>query len=128
MTQVLNFRNEQVKNRINLKFLTIPKTVNKWLVLLDKSDDGDNATSLKDVIVLNVWSECWNRYHHSKSALLEKALNSSIEFFYNSDMTAYFTYFSSAPSNWSMKCILEWLRIPQPLSSNENAGSVKAPE
>ena len=35
-------------------------------------------------------------------------------------MTKFYTYFSSVPSNWSMKCIVEWLRISQPISLSEN--------
>ena len=34
-------------------------------------------------------------------------------------MTAYYTYFSSVPNNWGMSCIVEWLRIPQPMSIEE---------
>ena len=32
------------------------------------------------------------------------------------DLYAYYTYFSTVPSNWDMSCITEWLRIPQPIS------------
>ena len=116
MTQMLNFRNEQVKNRIQRKYLTIPKTINTWLKLFDNTDVGDGIVDLKDVIVLNVWIKRWDRYHNGKSALLEKDFNNSIELFYNSDMTGYYTYFSTVPSNWDMSCIIEWLRIPQPIS------------
>ena len=98
------------------QYLTIPKTINKWLKLFDNTDIGDGVVDLKNVIVLNVWIKRWDRYHHAKSALLEKDFNNSIEFFYNSDMTGYYTYFSTVPSNWDMSCIIEWLRIPQPIS------------
>ena len=81
LTQMLNFRNEQIKNRIQRKYLTIPKTINKWLILFDNKDVGDGVVDLKNVIVLNVWIKRWDRYHHSKSALLEKDFNNSIEFF-----------------------------------------------
>ena len=125
MTQMLNFRNEQVKNRIQRKYLTIPKTINTWLKLFDNTDVGDGIVDLKDVIVLNVWIKRWDRYHNGKSALLEKDFNNSIELFYNSDMTGYYTYFSTVPSNWDMSCIIEWLRIPQPISivGGENVAS-----
>ena len=113
---IIEFRNEQIKNRIQRKYLTIPKTINKWLKLFDNTDVGDGVVDLKNVIVLNVWIKRWDRYHHSKSALLEKDFNNSIEFFYSSDMTGYYTYFSTVPSNWDMSCIIEWLRIPQPIS------------
>ena len=81
ITQMLNFRNEQIKNRIQRKYLTIPKIINAWHKLFDKADVGDNVVNLKDVIILNVWIVRWNRYHHSKSALLEKDFKNSIEFF-----------------------------------------------
>ena len=81
LTQILNFRNKQIKNRIQKKYLTIPKTINKWLILFDNKDVGDGVVDLKNVIVLNVWIKRWDRYHHSKSALLEKDFNNSIEFF-----------------------------------------------
>ena len=116
LTQMFNFRNEQIKNRIQRKYLTIPKTINVWIKLLDNTDVGDNVTNLKNVIILNVWIKRWNRYHNAKSALLEKDFGNSIEFFYNSNMTEYHTYFSTVPSNWDMSSFIEWLRIPQPIS------------
>lgn len=81
LTQMLNFSNEQVKNRIQRKKLTIPKTVNTWLTLLSASYIGDGVKNLNDIILLNVWIERWDRYHHAKSALLEKDFNNSIELF-----------------------------------------------
>ena len=66
--------------------------------------------------------------HHAKSALLERDFNNSIELFYNSDMTAYDTYFSTVPSNWTMKCMVEWLRIPQPISIEEGENAPSKPE
>ena len=116
LTQMLNFRNEQIKNRIQRKYLTIPKTINVWIKLFDNTDVGDDVTDLKNVIILNVWIKRWDRYHNAKSALLEKDFGNSIEFFYNNDMTEYHTYFSTVPSNWNMSCFIEWLRIPQPIS------------
>ena len=124
LKKMFKFRNEQVKNRIQRKYLSIPKTVNKWIKLFDNKDVGDNVVDLKNIIVLNVWIKRWDRYHNGKSALLEKDFDNSIEFFYNSDMTGYYTYFTKIPSNWSMDCIIEWLRIPQPISiDNENIPS-----
>lgn len=81
LTQMLNFSNQQVKNRIQRKKLTIPKTVNTWLTLLSASYIGDGVKNLNDIILLNVWIERWDRYHHAKSALLEKDFNNSIELF-----------------------------------------------
>ena len=116
LTQMLNFRNEQIKNRIQRKYLTIPKTTNTWLKLFDNTDVGDGIVDLKNVIVLN-----------GKSALLEKDFNNSIEFFYDKDMLGYYTYFSTVPSFWDMSCIIEWLRIPQPISIGDNVNIPSKP-
>ena len=100
------------------KFNKKMERANSWtnrLKLFDNTDVGDGVVDLKNVIVLNVGIKRWDRYYHSKSALLEKDFNNSIEFFYNSDMTGYYTYFSTVPSDWDMSCIIEWLRIPQPI-------------
>lgn len=86
---------------------------------MDVGDDGDD---LNDIIVLNVWIRRFDRYHHAKNALLEKDFRNSIEFFYNKDMTAYYTYFSTVPTFWSMDCIVEWLRIPQLISIGSENG------
>ena len=121
LTQMLNFRNEQIKNRIQRKYLTIPKTPHQWIKLFDNTDVGDSVFDLKNVIILNVWIRRYDRFHNAKSALLEKDFHNSIEFFFNADMTGYYTYFTHAPSNWNMSCFIEWLRIPQPISiNNEN--------
>jgi len=116
LTQMLNFRNEQIKNRIQRKKLTIPKTINTWLKLFDYTDVGDGVADLNNVIILNVWIRRWERYHNAKSALLEKDFGNTIEFFYDKEMKAYYTYFQQVPSGWNMSCIIEWLRIPQPIS------------
>ena len=121
LTQMFNFRNEQIKNRIQRKYLTIPKMINVWIKLFDNTDVGNNVTDLKNVIILNVWIKRWDRYHNAKSALLEKDFGNSIEFFYNNDMTEYHTYFSTVPSNWDMSSFIEWLRIPQPISIDNEA-------
>ena len=83
---------------------------------------------IKSSIILNAWIVRWDRYHNAKSALLEKDFNNSIEFFYDKDMTAYYTYFSTVPSHWSMKCMVEWLRIPQPISIEESENVPSKPE
>ena len=117
---MLNFRNEQIKNRIQRKYLKIPKTVHTWIKLFDYKDVGYSVVDLNNVVVLNVWIRRWDRYHNSKSALLEKDFGNSIEFFYDKDMLGYYTYFSTVPNGWDMSCIVEWLRIPQPVSISDN--------
>ena len=77
---MIKFRNEQIKNRIQRKYLTIPKESYKWLTLLNKSDVSEDAIDLKNIIILNVWIQRTNRYHHSKSELVDEAF-CSLEFF-----------------------------------------------
>ena len=85
LTQMLNFRNEQIKNRIQHKYLTMPKAVRKFLNILDKSDVGDDVTDLKNVIILDVWIKRYDRYHHAKSELVAEAFG-SLEFFCHKDI------------------------------------------
>ena len=118
---MLNFRNDQIKNRIDRKYISIPKTTHTWIKLFDYRDIGDASLDLKNVVILNVWIKRWDRYHNGKSALLEKDFNNSIEFFYDKDMTAYYTYFTTIPHNWAMNAFVEWLRIPKPISIDNEA-------
>ena len=128
LTQMLNFRNEQIKNRIGRKYISIPKTPHQWIKLFDYRDIRDGSLDLKGVVIMNVWIRRYDRYHNGKSALLEKDFHNSIEFFYNSDMTAYYTYFTYAPTNWNMSCFIEWLRIPQPISIDNESIPISKPE
>ena len=116
LTQMLNFRNEQIKNRIQRKYITIPKTPYQFIKLFDINDVGDGIIDLNNVIILNVWIKRFDRYHNAKSSLVESGFNNSLEFFFSATMTEYHTYFSTAPSNWDMSCFIEWLRIPQTIS------------
>ena len=90
--------------------------------MFDNTDVGVGGADLKNVITLNVWIRRFDRYHNGKSTLLEKDFNNSIEFVYDKDMLGYYTFFSTVPSNWNMSCIVEWLRIPQPISINDHDG------
>ena len=121
LTQMLNFRNEQIKNRIQRKYLTIPKTPYQFIKLFDINDVGDDIIDLNNVIILNVWIKRFDRYHNAKSSLVESGFNNSLEFFFNATMTEYHTYFSTAPGNWDMSCFIEWLRIPQIISIDDES-------
>ena len=126
LTQMINFRNEQIKNRIQRKYLKIPKKINTWIKLFDNTDVGEGVLDLKNVIIMNVWIKKYYRFHNSKSSYFEKEFDNSIQFYYNNEMTGYFTYFGSMPGNWSMDCFVEWLRIPQPISiDSENISESK---
>ena len=124
-TQMIRFRNEQVMNRFHRKQMVIPSKINTWIELLNYSDLPFDAPDLNDIIIFNVWIERYNRFHHSKSALVEGAFN-HIEFFFSSDMKRYYTYFSHVPTRWSLRCIIEYIRIPKPiLIDNENISGNK---
>ena len=47
---MIEFRNEQVRNRIARKSLTIPKTNYTWIKLLDSSEI-DGITTLQDIVI-----------------------------------------------------------------------------
>ena len=121
LTQMLNFRNEQIKNRIQRKYITIPKTPHQFIKLFDINDVGDDIIDLNNVIILNVWIKRFDRYHNAKSSLVESGFNNTLEFFFNATMTEYHTYFSKVPSNWDMSCFIEWLRIPQTISIDKES-------
>ena len=114
---IVQFINNQVKNRIGRKTLKIPKTNYQWIKLLHK-DDLD-IESLEDVIVLNVYIEKRSdRYHHAKSELVLNAFG-NLELFFNDDMTGYYMYFDSHTSSWHMSCIVEYLFKPKEISAGE---------
>ena len=121
LTQMLNFRNEQIKNRIQRKYITIPKTPHQFIKLFDINDVGDDIIDLNNVIILNVWIKRFDRFHNAKSSLVESGFNNSLEFFFNATMTEYHTYFTHTPNNWDMSCFIEWLRIPQPISIEDES-------
>ena len=124
-TQMIRFRNEQVMNRFHRKQMVIPSKINTWIELLNHTELPFDAPDLNDIIMFNVWIERYNRFHHSKSALVEGAFK-HIEFFFSSDMKRYYTYYSHIPSRWTLRCIIEYIRIPKAISiDNENTPGVK---
>ena len=105
-----------MKNRIGRKTLNISKTNYQWIKLLHKDDLY--VESLEDIIVLTVFIKWSDRYHHSKSELVHDNFG-NIEFFYNAEMTGYYTYFTSHP-NWDMSCIVEYLFIPKEIKEESS--------
>ena len=81
---IIQFRNEQIKNRIGRKYINLSKTNYTWIKLLDK-DDFQNIDDLTDAIILNVFIKRFQRYHHSKSSHVANAFT-NLEFFYDSGM------------------------------------------
>ena len=128
LTQMLNFRNEQIKNRIQRKYLTIPRKTQTFIDLFSIEDIHGEAIDLKNIIILNVWIMRYDRYHHAKSVLVSSDFK-HIEFFYNKNMTKYQIWFTNAPNHWNMNCFVEWLRIPQPISiDNEQPENISVPK
>ena len=74
---------------------------------------------MKNIIILNVWIRGYDKYHHSKSELVDEAFGS---------LEAYYLYYTSYSNNWDMSCIVEWLRIPQPISVEEGENVPIKPE
>ena len=70
------------------------------------------------MIILNTFIKRWDRHRHSKSDLVGEKF-SQLEFFYNADMTAYYTYFDTYPSDWDMTFMTEYLILRK-----ETAGEI----
>ena len=115
---MISFRNEQVRNRIGRKSLTIPKTNYTWIKLLDASEI-DGITTLQDIVILNVYIRRNDRYHHAKSDLVASSFD-QLEFFFKADFKEYHCYFNNHPSEWSMKCFLEYMKIPKEIVVKES--------
>ena len=98
---MISIRNEQLRNRIGRKSLTIPKTNYTWIKLLDASEI-DDITTLQDIVILNVYIRRNDRYHHAKSDLVASSFE-QLGFFFKADFTEYHCYFNSHPSDWSME-------------------------
>ena len=115
---MISFRNEQVRNRIGRKSLTIPKTNYTWIKLLDASEI-DGITTLQDIVILNVYIRRNDRYHHAKSDLVADNFY-QLEFFFKADFKEYHCYFNNHPSDWSMECFLEYIKIPKEIIIEES--------
>ena len=111
---ILKFRNNQTRQRVGKKILTIPKTNYTWIKLLDTSEI-DGVNSLQDVLIQDIYIKRNDRYHHAKSDLVASSFN-QLEFFYDKDFLAYYCYFESHPSDWSMACFFNYVKIPKQVS------------
>ena len=115
---MISFRNEQVRNRIGHISLTRPKTNYTWIKLLDASEI-DGITTLQDIVILNVYIRRNDRYHHAKCDLLASSFD-QLEFFFKADFKEYHCYFNNHPSDWSMECFLEYIKIPKEIVVEES--------
>ena len=115
---MIQFRNEQIRDRVGRKTLTIPKTNYTWIKLLDASEI-DGVTTLQDIIIQNVYIRRNDRYHHAKSDLVSSSFD-QLEFFFKADFKEYYVYFNNHPSDWSMECFLEYIKIPKEISVEDS--------
>ena len=106
---MIQFRNEQIRDRVGRKTLTIPKTNFTWIKLLDASEI-DGVTTLQDIIIQNVYIRRNDRYHHAKSDLVSSSF----------DQLEYYVYFNNHPSDWNMECFLEYIKIPKEISIEDS--------
>ena len=111
---ILKFRNNQTRQRVGKKILTIPKTNYTWIKLLDASEIH-GVNSLQDVLIQNIYIKRNDRYHHAKSDLVASEFN-QLELFYDKDFLAFYCYFESHPSDWSMACFFNYIKIPKQVS------------
>ena len=118
-TNLFKFINNRMKGRVGKKTLTIPKTNHTWIKLLD-SAEIDGVSSLDEVLILNTYIQRSDRYHHAKSDLVASSFD-QLEFFFDSDRKGYYTYFNGSPSDWSLQCIVEYVKIPKKISIEEDS-------
>ena len=93
---IIKFRNQQIRNRVGRISLTIPKANYTWIKLLDASEI-DGITTLQDVVIQNVY--------------IRRNDN---------DFSAYYCYFNNHPSDWSMECFLEYIKIPKEINVEDS--------
>ena len=115
--EAVKFLNNQIAMRIGRKSGTIPKTNYTWIKLLSK-DDIAGINTLQEVIVTNTYIRRNDRYFHSKSEHVAGAF-ANLEFFFDVKFENYYCYFDSAPSDWTMKYFVEYIRIQLPDNSEE---------
>ena len=115
---MIQFRNEQVRDRVGRKKLTIPKNNYTWIELLN-TEEIDEVTSLEEIVILNTYIKRTDRYHHAKSDLVANSFD-QLEFFFKADFKEYYCYFNGHPSDWSMECFLEYIKIPKEINVEDS--------
>ena len=131
LTQMLNFRNEQIKNRFGRKNGKIPKKTNVVHELLNIKDI-QNIDDLNEIMITNVYIKRVNWFFDSRSALAESSFKNTLELMFDKEMTTYNCYFTHFDNFWDLSYIIEWVLIPKKISindENENENiSVPKPE
>ena len=112
-----NMINKRMKGRVGKKSLTITKTNNIWIKLLDAAEI-DGVTSLDEVSIQDVYIKSTDRYHNTKSSHTANAFT-NLEFFYDDKREKYYCYFDNHPSSWSMDCFFHYVKIPKEIAIEE---------
>ena len=131
LTQMFNFRNEQIKNRIGRKYGKIPKTTHVIHELLNTKDIED-IEDLNEIMITNVYIKRLNWFFDSRSSHAEESFKNTFELMFNKEMTTYNCFFTKFDNFWDLSYIIEWILIPKKISiddENENENiSVPKPE
>ena len=112
LTQMLNFRNEQIKNRFHRKIMKLPKKTNTWIKILSYDELPFEAEDLTDIMIFNVWLKRFTMYHHGNCVTCQEAFG-ILEYYYDKDMKNFYIYFTKIPDKWSMDCLIEYIKIPK---------------
>ena len=125
LTQMINFRNNKIQNRLMRKKGVIPKIVNEVHPIITINDISENTKSLNEIYINAIYIQRRNWYFHSKSALVEASFKDSVEFMFDSKMTKYNIYFTHFNKFWSYKYIVEYIILPKAISiDNENINNI----
>ena len=114
--------NKRMKGRVGNKSLTITKSNNTWIKLLDAAEI-DGVTSLDEVSIQDVYIKRTDRYHNAKSSHTASAFT-NLEFFYDAERENYYCYFDDHPSGWSMDCFFHYVKITKEISGEDSDAEV----
>ena len=126
LTQMLNFRNEQMKNRIGRKHGKIPKKTHVIHELLNAKDIGD-IEDLNEIMITNVYIKRLNWFFDSRSSHAESSFKNTFELMFNKEMT-YNCFFTQFDNFWDLSYIIEWILIPKKISIDDENISIQKPE
>ena len=127
LTQMFNFRNEQIKNRIGRFYGKIPKQTHKVHTLIN-SNDINNIQSLKEVIITAIFIKRYTWYYNLNSSHCQSSFNNSFENMYSGNFDSYNCYFTHYNDKWSYDFFIEYIIIPKPISYDNENISVPKPE
>ena len=118
LTQIINFRNEQIKNTFHRKIMKLPKKTSTWIKLLSYDELPFQVEDLSDIMILNVWLKRYTTYHHGNCVTCQEAFG-ILEYYYDQDMKNFYIYFTKIPDKWLMDCLIEYIKIPKSIKIGE---------